>query len=102
MILYKWQAVYDIYGGRESSMRTLAMTLAAIALLTVSASAQQNPNAPGMSLPKVEHTPDQEHSAAPKVDDKAYRSALDGIPQVKDHDPWGNVREAPKSKKSAR
>jgi hypothetical protein len=48
MILYKWQAVYDIYGGRESSMRTLAMTLAAIALLTVSASAQQNPNTPWM------------------------------------------------------
>ena len=82
-------------------MRTLAMTLAAIALLTVSASAQQNPNTPWMSLPKVDHRPEEEHSVAPKVDDKAYRSALDGIPQVKDHDPWGNVREAPKSKKSA-
>jgi hypothetical protein len=83
-------------------MRTLAMTLAAIALLTVSASAQQNPNTPWQSLPKVDHTPEEEHSVAPKVDDKAYRSALDGIPQVKDHDPWGNVRETSKSKKSAR
>jgi hypothetical protein len=79
-------------------MRTLAMTLAAIALLTVSASAQQ----PWMSLPKVDHTPEEEHSVAPKVDDKAYRSALDGIPHVKDHDPWGNVREASKSKKGVR
>jgi hypothetical protein len=102
MILYKWHAVYDIYGGRKSSMRTLAMTLAAIALLTVSASAQQNPNTPWQSLPKVDHTPEEEHSVAPKVDDKAYRSALDGIPQVKDHDPWGNVRETSKSKKGAR
>ena len=97
MILYKWQAVYDIYGGRESSMRTLAMTLASIALLTVSASAQQNPNTPWQSLPKVDHTPEEEHSVAPKVDDKAYRSALDAIP-VKGRDPWHSVREGPKSK----
>jgi hypothetical protein len=84
-------------------MRTIIITLAAIALLTVSARAQQsnNPNTPGLSLPTKDnpsdHTPD-EHSNAPKVDERAYRSALDGIPQIKGSDPWHSVREAPKSK----
>jgi hypothetical protein len=86
-------------------MRTLVVTIAAMALLTMSATAQQNPNpnAPWGSLPTKDtasdHTP-EEHSTVPKVDDKAYRSALDSIPQIKDQDPWHSVREAPKSKKA--
>jgi hypothetical protein len=79
-------------------MRALVIAVAAIALLTVSVRAQQNP---WSSLPTKDqasdHTPDAQ-STAPKADDKAYRSALDGIPQIKVHDPWGSVREAPKSK----
>ena len=43
-----------------------------------------------------DHTKDEHHAV--KADDKAYRSALDGIPQIKDHDPWRSVREAPKTK----
>ena len=43
-----------------------------------------------------DHTKD-DHHAIP-ADDKAYRSALDGIPQIKVHDPWRSVREAPKTK----
>lgn len=82
-------------------MRALVIAVAAIALLTVSVRAQQNPNTPWGSLPTKDqasdHTPDAQ-STAPKADDKAYRSALDGIPQIKVHDPWGSVREAPKSK----
>ena len=32
----------------------------------------------------------------PKVDDKAYKSALDKLPdQKKDNDPWRNVRDTP-------
>jgi len=32
----------------------------------------------------------------PKVDDKAYKSALDKLPdQKKDSDPWRNVRDTP-------
>ena len=81
-------------------MRTLVVAIAAIASLTMSASAQQqNPGtAPWAQLPKVDRPQDEEHSTVPKADDKAYRSALDGIPQTKGHDPWGGVREVPKSK----
>jgi hypothetical protein len=82
-------------------MRTIVITVAAIALLTVSTRAQQNPTTPWLSLPTKDqpsdHTPD-EHSTAPKANDKAYRSALDGITQIKDHDPWRSVRDSPKSK----
>ncbi len=86
-------------------MRTLVMTLVAIALLTVSARAQnsnaQSPNTMWRGLPTKDqasdHTPD-EHSTVPRANDKLYRSALDAIPQIKDHDPWHNVREAPKAK----
>jgi hypothetical protein len=80
-------------------MRILGTTVVAVALSTASAHAQQPP---WMSLPKdqaSDHTP-EEPSKVPKADDKAYRSALDGIPQIKDRDPWGNVRLAPKSKSS--
>ena len=80
-------------------MRLIVATVAAIALLTVSARAQ-NANTPWMSLPTKDasgdHTKD-EHQGV-KADNKAYRSALDGIPQIKDHDPWRSVRETPKTK----
>jgi hypothetical protein len=79
-------------------MKLLVATVAAMALLAIPAGAQ----VPGTSLPgKVEKSdlPPDEHSTLPKTDEKAYQSALDGVPQVKNHDPWHNVREAPKSKK---
>ena len=84
-------------------MRTIMITVAALALLTVSAPAQQNnnPNTPWMGLPTKDdpsdHTKD-EKSGAPKANETAYRSALDGIPQIKGQDPWRSVRETPKSK----
>ena len=83
-------------------MRTIMITVAALALLTVSAQAQQNnPNTPWMGLPTKDdpsdHTKD-EHSGAPKANETAYRSALDGIPQIKGQDPWRSMRETPKSK----
>jgi hypothetical protein len=84
-------------------MRTIVIAVAAIALMTVPVRAQQNqnPTTPWMSLPTKDspsdHTP-EERSTAPKVSDKAYRSALDGIPQIKDHDPWRSVRDTRKSK----
>ena len=83
-------------------MKILVITVAAVALSTVSAHAQQqNSTTPWMSLPTKDKASDHtldEHSNAPKADEKAYRSALDGIPRIKDQDPWGNVRAAPKSK----
>lgn len=79
-------------------MKLLAATVAAVALLAISAGAQGLP--PWAQLPKdqkSDHIPD-EPSTVPKANDRAYRSALDGIPQIKDHDPWRSVREPPKSK----
>jgi hypothetical protein len=82
-------------------MRLIAAMVAAMALLAIPASAQSAP--PWQGLPtkdaNSDHTPD-EHSTLPKTDDKAYRSALDGVPEIKRHDPWHSVREAPSSKKT--
>lgn len=79
-------------------MRILVVTVTTIALSTVSGHAQQTPWA---SLPKVDKTeaPNPDGSHAPKVDEKAYRSALDAIPPIKGQDPWQSVRETPKSKR---
>jgi hypothetical protein len=79
-------------------MRTamIAVAVAALALLTVSARAQQNMGLPTKDSPS-DHTP-EERSTAPKANETAYRSALDAIPQIKGSDPWRSVREAPKSK----
>jgi len=85
-------------------MRTvmIAAAVAALALLTFSARAQQgNPSTPWMGLPTKDDPGDhtkEEHSSAPKANETAYRSALDALPQVKGSDPWRSVREAPKSK----
>ena len=78
-------------------MRLVLATVAAVALLTIPAGAQQTPwgQLPTKDSPG-DHTKDDHHAI--KADDKAYRSALDGIPQIKDHDPWRSVREPPKTK----
>ena len=81
-------------------MKILVVTVAAIALSTVSGHAQQNNQTPWASLPSMKDEPSNhadEHSNAPKADEKAYRSALDAIPPIKG-DPWHSVREGPKSK----
>ena len=82
-------------------MRLVVATVAAVALLTIPAGAQ-SPGSIGQLPTKdspSDHTKDENHAV--KADDKAYRSALDGIPQIKDHDPWRSVREPPKSKSRA-
>jgi hypothetical protein len=86
-------------------MRTVVLTLIAVAWLAMPAQAQvpgaASPNAPpGMSLPKMEKPPPGEEHHAVKADDKAYKSALDGIQPQKSYDPWGNVREKPKASTS--
>lgn len=41
----------------------------------------------------------QPQRAKPKVDEGAYRAALDKIPNQRPADPWGNVRPVPPSPK---
>ena len=84
-------------------MRIAVMTVVAIGLLTMPAQAQgvTAPNAPpGRSLPGMEKPPKQEEHPTVKADEKAYKSALDGIQPKQSFDPWGNVREKPKSSNS--
>jgi len=84
-------------------MRTAVMTAVAIALLTMPAQAQMptNPNAPpGHSLPGMGKPAKEEEHHTVKADEKAYKSALDGIQPKQSYDPWGNVREKPKANSS--
>ena len=80
-------------------MRIAAMTAVAIALLTTPTQAQSMipGQAPWQSLPKMDKSAPAEEHPATKADDKAYKSALDKIPPKQAYDPWGNVREKPKS-----
>jgi hypothetical protein len=66
-------------------MRIL-LACALIALLSVSAYAQ------GASGGKKRGRHAQTTEQPKKVDDRAYKSALKGIPDAKPADPWGSVR----------
>ena len=82
-------------------MRLLMVAIvAAMGLLATPAGAQNSSQPPWQQLPSKVEKGDVAHDEnhAVKADDKAYRSALDGIPQIKGSDPWRSVREAPKSK----
>ena len=83
-------------------MRIVVMTVAAVALLTASAYAQQQGGVPPyMKLPNEKEHIKKDESSVTKADDKAYKSALDGIPPPKKgYDPWRNVREKPQSNSS--
>lgn len=84
-------------------MRTVVMTVVAVAWLTMPAQAQEgvNPGSlPGHSLPGMGKPPKEEEHHTVKADDKAYKSALDGIQPKQNYDPWGNVREKPKASTS--
>jgi hypothetical protein len=62
-----------------------------IALLTVPSYAQ------GMSKGQHGRPQNAEQQPKKKADDKAYKSALDRLPDKK-FDPWQNVRETPQPK----
>ena len=70
-------------------MRIFLVAAAALALLALPAAAQMGGKRQGGGGgPKVE--------AAPKVDEKAYKAALERIPDPKvKYDPWGGVAPAP-------
>jgi hypothetical protein len=74
---------------------------AALALLTVVASAQTPGGTPWGTLPGMKGDkpkPEEPHFTV-KADDKAYKSSLEAIPTKPKEafDPWHNVRAAPQS-----
>lgn len=75
-------------------MRILVIAAAVLALSAASAEAQgrgrgQPPNESG-----------QKADSKPKVDEKAYKAALERIPEPKEkYDPWGGARPSEPAKK---
>jgi len=79
-------------------MRTLAIAVAVLALLTVPVQAQ-------MEGGKRGHKSDDTNVAnkKPKVDDKAYQEALKRIPEPKEkYDPWAVTKTPDADKKSSK
>jgi hypothetical protein len=74
-------------------MKIFTIAAAALALLTAPAHAQ---------LSGKRHAGDEQKKAdPPKVDEKAYKAALERIPEPKEkYDPWGAARPADAAKKS--
>ncbi|WNV12492.1 hypothetical protein AB7828_11800 [Tardiphaga sp. 215_C5_N2_1] len=70
-------------------MRALVLAIAAVALLAAPANAQMGGGKRGGS----DHAPAPEK---PKIDEKAYKAALERVPTPKEkYDPWGGVAPAP-------
>ena len=67
-------------------MKTFAVALGVLALLATSVQAQG----------KLRHSDDNKpEQKKPQVDDKAYKAALERIPESKEkYDPWGVARPA--------
>jgi hypothetical protein len=76
-------------------MRALTMAAVALALLAMPAHAQLN---------NKRHAGDEQKKAdagRAKVDEKAYKAALERIPEPKEkYDPWGGARPGDAAKKS--
>jgi hypothetical protein len=76
-------------------MKALSIAAITLALLAAPAHAQLN---------SKRHAGDAEKKAdpgRPKVDEKAYKAALERIPESKEkYDPWGSMRPAEPVKKS--
>ncbi len=74
-------------------MRTLATAVAMLALLALPAHAQM-----GGKRHRGDDTKSEQKK--PQVDDKAYKAALERIPEPKEkYDPWGMARPAEPDKK---
>jgi hypothetical protein len=73
-------------------LRKLIQAGAIIALLTGAASAQMaiSPFKPMDKRPMTEEERQKQEAA-----EKAYKSAMDKIPEKKTVDPWGNIRPNP-------
>ncbi len=70
-------------------MKAFVFAVAVLAAFATSASAQ-------VSTGKEEKSPHANPPERPKPDDKAYKAALQRIPEAKQkYDPWGGVAPAP-------
>jgi hypothetical protein len=75
-------------------MKALTIAAIALALLAAPASAQLNDK-------RHQHDEKKGEAKRPAVDDKAYKAALERIPEPKEkYDPWGVARPADAAKKS--
>jgi len=74
-------------------LRKLTEAGLVFALLTGTASAQKLGAVP--PLPSDNHPPTRQEIEAKKEADRAYKSAVEKIPEKKPVDPWGDVRPAP-------
>ena len=74
-------------------MKTFAVAVAMLALIAVPAQAQVNAKRHQGDEKKTEQK-------KPEVDEKAYKAALERIPEPKEkYDPWGVARPAEPAKK---
>jgi hypothetical protein len=79
---------------KKTAMKAFTIAAVALALLAAPAHAQLN---------SKRHANDAQKKAdpGPKVDEKAYKAALERIPEPKEkYDPWGVARPADAAKKS--
>lgn len=76
----------------DTSMKTLATAMALLAVLALPAYAQHKQRPQGEEKKAEQKTP--------AVDEKAYKAALERIPEPKEkYDPWGVARPAESAKK---
>ena len=76
-------------------MRILVIAAAVLALTAASAQAQ------GRSRGQQNEPGGQKQDNKPKVDEKAYKAALERIPEPKEkYDPWSGARPAEPAKKT--
>ncbi|GLR90731.1 hypothetical protein [Bradyrhizobium iriomotense] len=74
-------------------MRILVVAVTVLAFVAAPAQAQMGGRRHGNDGPKTE-------KKAPEVDEKAYKAALERIPDPKEkYDPWGGARQAEPAKK---
>ena len=75
-------------------MRIITVAILALALMMAPASAQF-----GGGGKRNHGNDDKKTTSKPKVDEKAYKAALDRIPEPKEkYDPWGVARPKPAAK----